>query len=158
MPETHHIGSNLEAQVPPTTSASSSSHLGPTTVDDCLPEWAQNEFQADICRFFLVANIDWRAIDILFVGHFFSKYVPGTNLPTWKELSVYILDQEADRVVHKHLTPLEIATTLVQDDATQLDTIFLTIAYLYRFFHPGIPYHCESNSNSDISGLDIDFC
>ncbi|KZT64568.1 hypothetical protein DAEQUDRAFT_678347, partial [Daedalea quercina L-15889] len=66
------------------------------------PQWYQNEFAADLCKLFIVANIAWYALEIPFFRYFFTKYMGQANLPGRKELSGHILDEEADKVT-KHM-------------------------------------------------------
>ncbi|KAI0323733.1 hypothetical protein GY45DRAFT_1231868, partial [Cubamyces sp. BRFM 1775] len=67
--------------------------------------WAksmQDEFEADLCRFFIACNLGWAAVEEPYFRVFFNRWVPGASLPSRRTLAGRILDEEAERVT-KHM-------------------------------------------------------
>ncbi|TFY64461.1 hypothetical protein EVG20_g5940 [Dentipellis fragilis] len=66
--------------------------------------WSQSvqaNFASDLCRLFLVSDMDLRAANKPFVRHFFATYIGQADFPGWEELSGRILDEEVKKVTDK---------------------------------------------------------
>lgn len=64
-------------------------------------EWTPQlrmEFTNDFCMLMLAANMAWWSAENPFVRHFFSKWIRGAVVPSRKQLSGPILNQQAARV------------------------------------------------------------
>jgi hypothetical protein len=57
----------------------------------------RDRFNADLCKFIIMCNMAWWAVDIPFTRYFFSEWM-GTTLPRRQDLSGKILNCEVDKV------------------------------------------------------------
>lgn len=73
-------------------------------------EWTPQltmEFTNDFCMLMLAANMAWWSAENPFVRHFFSKWIRGAVVPSRKQLSGPILNQQAARVEAEIKTRME---------------------------------------------------
>ncbi|KAI0366485.1 hypothetical protein BV20DRAFT_1095359, partial [Pilatotrama ljubarskyi] len=64
-----------------------------------FPPRLKDEFQTDFCKLLLSGNCAFRLAEAPYWRYFFTKWIPGSELPSRQAVSGRILDAEADRVV-----------------------------------------------------------
>lgn len=61
----------------------------------------QEEFESDLCKLFIAANIPWYGAQNAELYLFVNKWVPGAKVPDRRKLSGELLDKETEEVVKK---------------------------------------------------------
>ncbi|KAI8977718.1 ribonuclease H-like domain-containing protein [Trametes punicea] len=64
-----------------------------------FPPRLKDEFQTDFCKLLLSGNCAFRLAEAPYWRYFFTKWIPGSELPSRQAASGRILDAEADRVL-----------------------------------------------------------
>lgn len=72
---------------------------GNDTYGTRLPHVIQCELEKDILKLCASGSIAFRAVELPYWRRFFSKWIPGSRLPTRQALSGRILDKEAHHIV-----------------------------------------------------------